>query len=214
MRKHILTFAALALAGTATAQNNSTGSDSGQVDSRRGDKSMAAMSMPMGPVGGSMTEAEVGMPPMTNLSAPQYVMMAADSDMYEMTSSKFVLGRTKNPEVRRYAQEMIRHHTMTTAELKKAVKQSRSPKPPTKLSADSEALLAQLRTSGQGASLDNTYLTQQAASHQKAWAVHKGYYTAGTDQPLKMVAGKAVPIVEQHLREVRQIQASMPATGM
>lgn len=164
--------------------------------------------------GGTMTEAEVGMPAMTGVSPSEYVRKAADSDMYEMTSSKFVLGRSKNPEVRRYAQEMIRHHGMTTAELKRAVKQSRSPKPPTKLSTESEGLLAQLRTSGQGANLDRTYLDQQAQSHQKAWALHKGFHQTGTDQPLRAAAGKAVPIVEQHLREVRMLQTSMPAAAM
>jgi putative membrane protein len=49
-------------------------------------------------------------------------------------------------------------------------------------------------------------------AHQKAWALHKGYATEGTDPALKQVAATAVPIVERHITHLKSLMpASMTA---
>ena len=77
-----------------------------------------------------------------------------------------------------------------------------------KLSEPNAAMIAQLRQAS-GDSFDGLYLRQQMQAHQKAWALHKGYATDGTDPALRQVASSAVPIIEKHLQHLK----SMPAGG-
>jgi predicted outer membrane protein len=46
-----------------------------------------------------------------------YRMMAAQSDAFEIASSRLALERSRNPRVRNYAQQMIQDHGMTSAAL-------------------------------------------------------------------------------------------------
>ena len=51
------------------------------------------------------------------LDSQTYRMMAAQSDAFEIASSQLALERSRNPAVRRYAQNMIQDHTMTSQAL-------------------------------------------------------------------------------------------------
>jgi predicted outer membrane protein len=60
----------------------------------------------MAPAGGAMV-----------LDSRTYRMMAAQSDAFEIASSQLALERSRNPAVRRYAQNMIQDHAMTSQAL-------------------------------------------------------------------------------------------------
>ena len=60
----------------------------------------------MAPTGGAMV-----------LDSRTYRMMAAQSDAFEIASSQLALERSRNPAVRRYAQNMIQDHAMTSQAL-------------------------------------------------------------------------------------------------
>ena len=51
------------------------------------------------------------------LDSQTYRMMAAQSDAFEIASSQLALERSRNPTVRRYAENMIRDHGMTSQAL-------------------------------------------------------------------------------------------------
>lgn len=158
---------------------------------------------------GSMTASDVGVQPMTGVSATDYVKMAADSDMYEIQSSKLALRKSKNPQVKDFAREMIADHMTTTKSLMAALvnPDRKIAKPSMQLSAANASKIALLKQAPKG-SFDQLYMQQQLQSHQTAWALHKGYATDGTDPALKQVASTAVPIVERHLQHLKGI---MPA---
>lgn len=158
---------------------------------------------------GSMTASDVGVQPLSGISATDYVKMAADSDMYEMQSSRLALTRSKNPQTKDFAREMIADHTTTSKALMAALvnPDRRIAKPSTRLSADNASKIALLKKAPKD-SFDQLYMQQQLQSHQTAWALHKGYATDGTDPALKQVASTAVPVVERHIQHVKGI---MPA---
>lgn len=165
---------------------------------------------------GTMTASDVGVSPLSGTSATDYVKMAADSDMYEIQSSRLALTRSKRDDVKQFAREMIADHTTTTKSLMAALRnQDRTiARPSTRLSSDNAAKVALLRKAPRS-EFDTLYLQQQLGSHQTAWALHKGYATDGTDPALKQVAASAVPIVERHLMHVKQLApASMTSGGM
>lgn len=153
---------------------------------------------------GSMTANDAGVSPMMGTSATDYVKLAADSDMYEIQSSKVALSKSKTPAVRSFAQQMITDHMQTTKSLMAALKNGDRTiaKPSTKLSAANASKIALLKKAPK-ASFDALYMQQQTQAHQMAWSLHKGYATDGTDPALKQVASTAVPIIEQHLQHVK-----------
>ena len=170
---------------------------------------MPAFAQDMGSVTGTMSAADVGAGPMVGTPPENYVAWAADGDLYEIQSSKLALSKGKSDAVKSMAREMIADHTTTTKTLVAALPNT-SPKiakPPMKLSAANAALIDQLKQAPTDG-FDALYLQQQLQAHQKAWALHKGYSTDGTDPALKQVATSAVPIIEKHLQHLK-----MP-TGM
>jgi putative membrane protein len=158
------------------------------------------------PSAGTLTATEVGVSPMTGVSATDYVKLATDSDMYEIQSSRLALTRSKRDDVKSFARQMIEDHTTTSKSLMAALKNNERniARPPMKLSAQNAAKIALLRKAPK-ASFDDLYLQQQAAAHQTAWSLHSGYATDGTDPALKQVASTAVPIIERHFGHVRQM---------
>lgn len=153
---------------------------------------------------GMMTSADVGVSPMSGVSATDYVKLAADSDNYEIQSSRIALSRSKRDDVKGYAREMIADHMGTTKSLMAALVNSdrKIAKPSMILSSDNAAKVMLLKKAPK-ASFDDLYIQQQTQSHQTAWALHKGYATEGTDAALKQVASTAVPIVERHFGHVK-----------
>ncbi len=51
------------------------------------------------------------------MDSQTYRMMAAQSDAFEIATSQLALERSRNPTVRRYAQQMIQDHSMTSQAL-------------------------------------------------------------------------------------------------
>ena len=164
---------------------------------------------------GMMTATDVGASPMTGVSATDYVKMAADSDNYEIQSSRVALRKSKRADVKSFAQQMITDHMMTSKALMATL---RNPdrtiaKPTMTLSADNTSKIALLKKAPK-ASFDDLYLQQQLQAHQTAWSLHKGFATDGTDPPLKQVASTAVPVIERHLSHVKSLtSAGMSGTA-
>lgn len=159
---------------------------------------------------GTMSATDVGVSPMMGTSATDFVKMAADSDNYEIQSSKVALSKSKSPAVKGFAKQMITDHMKTTKGLMAALKNPDRTiaTPSMMLSSDNASKLALLKKTPK-ASFDTIYMQQQMQAHQSAWALHKGYSTDGTDPALKQVASTALPIVESHLSMLKGMTPGM-----
>ena len=137
--------------------------------------------------------------------AADYVKQAGAGDLYEIQSSKLA-STSRNPQVKQFAQQMIRDHTQSTAEVKAAAKSDGlTPKPPMlmpKQKADIKAL-----TAAKGTQRDALYIQQQKQAHQEALVLHQGYAQDGDKPALKAVAGKITPIVQHHADMLNQMPA-------
>ncbi len=154
---------------------------------------------------GSMTPTQVGAQPLTGTPSQNYVLWAADSDMYEIQSSKLALSKARNQATKDFAREMIADHTQTTKSLMAAIPQTepKVAKPGKALSEPNAAKIAALKQASPDA-FDALYMQQQTDAHKAAWALHKGYATDGQDAALRQVATTAVPIIEKHLAHAQQ----------
>lgn len=153
---------------------------------------------------GSMSSSDVGVAPLSEQSASDYVNAASDSDLYEIQSSRVALTKSKNANVKSFARQMIADHTTTTNSLMAALKNPERTiaKPSPKLSTANASKIELLKKAPK-ASFDQLYMQQQMQAHQTAWAIHKGFVLDGNDPALKQVASTALPIVERHFSSLK-----------
>jgi putative membrane protein len=160
----------------------------------------------VGTMTGSAMPPAATMAPQSGLSAQDYVKLAADSDMYEIQSSRLANTKSQRKDVKDFAKQVAADHMTTSKALMAGLrnKDRAITRPSTKLSAEKAAMIDLLRKAPRN-QFDNLYLQQQAQAHQQAWAIHKGYATDGTDPTLKQIASTAVPVIERHLGHVQQL---------
>lgn len=138
--------------------------------------------------------------------AQPFLAAAGMSDVFEGTSSQIALMNSSNADVRRFAQKMIAHHTDTTNGALAAAKRAGVMPPPPVLDERHCTLITAL-INAQGAEFDRTYWSQQMQAHEAALALMQGYAARGDTAELRAAAAATVPVVQQHLSEVRMMAA-------
>jgi putative membrane protein len=147
--------------------------------------------------------------PMSPPPAADYMMMAGQSDQFEIQSGKLAASTAMSPGVKKFGAQMVTDHTKSTQMVMAAAKKSGLPAgPPPPLKPDQQAMLTQLQGQS-GAAFDKTYVTQQLAAHKDALALQSGYAKSGDDKNLKMAAGKIVPVVKMHLGMLQKMPMGM-----
>ncbi len=143
------------------------------------------------------------------MTAPQYIMAAAQSDQFEIQEGRIAESQAQSPSLRKFGAMMIRDHTMTTKTLQNAIMSTGMPvPPPPPLRPDQIQMIAQLRATG-GAEFDRTYVMQQMQSHQQALMVQSSYARMGDAPALRGAASQTVPIVKAHIAMLNQMQPGM-----
>lgn len=139
-------------------------------------------------------------------SAQPFLAAAGMGDVFEVTSSQIALMNSTDAEVRRFAQMMITHHTDTTnGALAAAMRAGVMPPPPVLDAAHRDMISALLNA--QGAAMSRTYWSQQLQAHEAALALMQGYAANGDSAELRAAAAATVPVVQDHLSQVRMMAA-------
>jgi putative membrane protein len=133
-------------------------------------------------------------------AAPDFVMKAAASDMYEIQAAKIAEKRSKTADVISFAKQMVTDHTKSTALVKTAIMDSgrKDLTPPAELPADKKAMIDDLNKASD-ADFDKTYLAQQTMAHQDALMLMTAYSQGGDVPQLKDAAGMILPVVQMHV---------------
>jgi putative membrane protein len=149
-------------------------------------------------------------PAATAPAAPDFVAMAAASDMYEIQAAKIAEKKSKNADVKAFAAMMVTDHGKSTAMIKKAVADSgrKDITPPASLPDDKKALIDALKAAS-ATDFNKTYVDQQVTAHKDALALMQGYAASGDVPQLKDAAGMIVPVVQMHLDHITMIQSSL-----
>jgi len=169
----------------------------------------ACMSMPTGEAA-MVAEAAMEQPAP---AAMDFVRMAGASDLYEIQSSQLVMQTTQNADLRRFAEMMIEHHTMTTQTVMEAARAAGMSPPAPMLDAPKTQMIQQLQ-GAQSTARDAMYVTQQVMAHREALTLHTSYSKNGNTPQLKTAAAGAVPIVARHYNEITAMQRGMGGGGM
>ncbi|MFZ5729586.1 DUF4142 domain-containing protein, partial [Phenylobacterium sp.] len=151
--------------------------------------------------------------PADEASAPDFVRLAAESDMFEIQSSQMAVERAQNAEVKEFAQMMIEAHNQSTADLKAAVQASgQAITPPTQPSEEVADELNDLREVAAG-EFDEAYIDEQVEAHQEALNLMQRYAGDGDVPELQAFAAATAPLIQQHLDRARALQEQLGNDG-
>ena len=132
-----------------------------------------------------------------------FVMKAANSNMFEIESSKVALKMSKNDEVKQFAQQMITDHQMAAKNMMAVAKDA-----PMKMDAAHMAMVEKLEKTD-ASKFDEAYVDAQVKAHDEAVALFTKYEDDAKDPDLKQFAAKTLPTLKQHQDHIKKIDAKM-----
>jgi len=155
----------------------------------------------------STTKPSTGAPVKSGLTAAdrKFIMDAARGGLAEVELGKLAAQRASS--VKQLGQRLADDHSKANEELKNLAQQKGVTLP-----ADLDAKHKQLRdrlAKLSGADFDRAYVNEMVRDHQKDVSEFKKEATRAKDSDLKAWADKTLPTLEDHLKQVQQVQAQV-----
>lgn len=140
------------------------------------------------------------------LTIQGFANAAAVSDKFEIESSRLAATSASSAAVKRFAEQMIKAHTDSTAKLKSTLSgMSPAVTPNDTLIADQQAKLDSLKRLN-GAAFDSAYAQAQVGAHQMTLDTLKNYAASGDNAQLKTFANALIPTVTAHLNTAKGLK--------
>lgn len=178
----------LAVAGAALLYAGAAAQEAPTSKSKAGRDVGDAASKPVGATSAA---------PLGSVNTSAFVQNAARSDMYEIQAANLAQQKSQSPQIKDFAQMMVKDHTMTSQKVKAALPAGVTA--PTSLDKRRQGLLDDLKNSAAG-EFDKRYATQQVNAHQEALTLMQGYAKRGDNAQLKQLAAQTVPMIQMHLQ--------------
>jgi putative membrane protein len=132
------------------------------------------------------------------------LMRLALIDLYEVQASELALERARNPQVRAYAETLIRDHRRLSNEaMSAAAAQQVDVAAPTQPDQRRRELLQELRNAND---FDGDYIEQQVEAHNNTLNLLRDFARNGDNETFKAWAGRAAPMIENHLQMAQALQ--------
>lgn len=130
--------------------------------------------------------------PLLSTSPDQFRLSELMGGEFAIATSRLALERSRNPQVRNFAQLEINEQTAVAAALG-TVPGGVQPRP------DQIAIIQQLQGMAPGRQFDRAYVEGQLAGHEELLALNTAYAQSGSDSRGRAVATVAVPSIQTHL---------------
>lgn len=144
--------------------------------------------------------------PSSAVSTKDFVTKAAIGSMYEIEAGKLASDRAQKPDVKQFAQRIVKDHSAAEKDLKDALSKSKAGvQPPTGLDSEARQKLEKLK-GAQGASFDTLYLDMMQDDHEEDIELFQTYSRSGDDPALKAFAEKTLPVLRAHAAEVAKLE--------
>lgn len=152
----------------------------------------AALAQPVGLGERTGVDSLLGIAP----STPDFVTEVAQSDMFEVASSKLAVEKADGP-IKDFATQMITDHTKTSEQLAGEAKADNL-SIPTALSSSNQSKLDKL-SSLNGSNFSKQYMDYQVSAHKDAVSLFQRYGKGGDNGKLKSWAVTTLPALQHHL---------------
>jgi putative membrane protein len=135
-------------------------------------------------------------------AAAVFVQKAAQDGMTEVELGKIALDKSKNEEVRSFAQRMVTDHGKANSELA-SLASSNGIEVPRKLDAEHQAIVNDMKAMD-GAKFDSTYSRHMNMDHTKAISLFEAESKA-PDKTLAGFAQKTLPTLKEHKQLAKKL---------
>ncbi|MCO7518187.1 MULTISPECIES: DUF4142 domain-containing protein [unclassified Pseudomonas] len=154
-------------------------------------------------VGLSLVLGAVSMQAMA-ASSNDFVDTAIESGIAEVVTGKLALDKSKDAEIKTFAQQMVSDHTQANQKLGDIARQL-------DISVPDEAALTdkvkKMILEWRDESFDRSYVNNQVQAHEKAVELFKKEASSSDKPELKAFASETLPKLEEHLKHAKALQA-------
>lgn len=156
------------------------------------------------PAQGAVTEASQPV----QLTANEFTIQAAQSNMAEIKLSQLAMERSQNEQIRKFAQQMLTDHEKAGKELK-AIAGTMGATVPTDLTAKQQAALAALNQQS-GTQFDSAYVRQMQKDHDEAVALfERAGATEQLEPTMRAFARKMLPTLQAHQQSAHKLSSAL-----
>ena len=133
-------------------------------------------------------------------------MDAEREGLEEVEFSRLAARRASSVAVKQFAERLVDGHTRVNDELTQVARSKGLP-PLKELDVKLQETLERLRKRS-GEEFDRAYMTDMIEDHTNDVANYRREAEGGSDQEVKAFAGRALPVLEEHLRLCREIMGT------
>jgi putative membrane protein len=151
-----------------------------------------------GPAMAQSLGEKTGIAPLLGItpSTADFVLEVAQSDMFELASSKMAAEKTDGP-IKEFATQMIADHTKTTEQLTTEAK-AQNLSLPTAMNSSTQSKIDRLSKLS-GGDFAKEYMDDQISAHKDAVNLFQRYGKGGDNTQLKSWAVTTLPALQHHL---------------
>jgi putative membrane protein len=146
-----------------------------------------------------------------SMAEQKFMNEAAQDSTSEVVAGKLAAQKATNPQVKQYAQRMVKEHTMMN-EMMMQLAQKKNMVIPAKPDEQHTQAVAMLSNMS-GKEFDIAYMSQQVTDHSKSTAMFDMKTRTATDPELRSFVTQHAPIMRQHLEEAQRISQTLTGGG-
>ena len=131
----------------------------------------------------------------------------AQSDLAEVQAGKVGAQKASSGEVKKFAQHMVDDHGKQLSEARDLARKKNMQLPAQPMKKHQSAMKKLEQASG--AEFDKVFMQQMVKDHEDALKLAQNAAKNAKDKDFKAAAEKAVPVIQKHLEEAKQVASSL-----
>ena len=133
--------------------------------------------------------------------------IAAEGGIAEVEMGKLAAQKAQNPELKKFAQMMVAHHSKANSELKAAAAKKKVALPET-YGPNQKSTVDELNRLT-GPEFDQEYLLAMVDNHESDVQLFENQAEDDSDPEAQAFAAKILPVLRKHLEAIKAIQSKM-----
>jgi putative membrane protein len=178
-------------------------------DRKEGDRTSGTRDQRKDQTGYRDQRTEPGAATTREASDQQFVTTAAQANLAEIETGRIATERASNPDVKKFAQQMIEDHGKANRELSDLAGKKGFTVP--EQTSDDHRKMATDLAELQGADFDRKYVGMMVKDHVKAVALFEENAKLAKDADLRAFAEKMTPDLKAHLKTARNLAGKIGA---
>jgi putative membrane protein len=127
-----------------------------------------------------------------------FIVNAAQTDMLEIEAGKLASEKAQSPQVKKFAQMLVRDHGQASKELQQ-IAQQKGVQVPQSLPPDKQQSLQKLEGMS-GTEFDRTFAQEMVNGHQQAVQMYEQAAQSAQDPEVRSFAEEKLPTLREHLK--------------